>query len=212
MQNMKSTMSTLLGKDLDVTGMNPQQREHAFVHTYRESLKQCVPSSSSRPARAGHARIMNPQRDRAKYHLVYLTTHPLGIVMFMKISEGADRVQAKVRGAKRDTKQLAHSGTEMLFPSAELAELDATRASGVEVDHFWQNYLSGGDRLIDTAAFADILEQTDWFECDLQASLVRLVKAGKVVNRTADASRRYKLPLHYERGGGETLGWISVKV
>jgi three-Cys-motif partner protein len=208
MESMKATMITVIGKDLDVTGMNPQEREHAFVHTYRESLKQCVPASTSRPARAGHARVMNPERDRAKYHLVYLTTHPLGIVKFMEISEGTDRVQSQVRAEKRDKKQAGETGTGSLWSTAEFAELDATHAAGSEVDRFWRDYLRGGDRLINTAAFADILEEKDWFEGDLQASLVRLVKAGKVVNRSADAKRRYKRPLHHE-GAGETLGWVS---
>jgi hypothetical protein len=208
MESMKATMITVIGKDLDVTGMNPQEREHAFVHTYRESLKQCVPASTSRPARAGHARVMNPERDRAKYHLVYLTTHPLGIVKFMEISEGTDRVQSQVRAEKRDKKQAGETGTGSLWSTAEFAELDATHAAGSEVDRFWRDYLRGGDRMINTAAFADILEEKDWFEGDLQASLVRLVKAGKVVNRSADAKRRYKRPLHHE-GAGETLGWVS---
>lgn len=208
MPGMKPTMTNVLGAELDVADMNPHQREHAFVHTYRESLKQCVPASTSRPARAGHARIMNPERERAKYHLVYLTTHPLGIVKFMEISEGTDRVQSQVRAEKRDKKQTAETGTGSLWSSAELGELDATHAAGSVVDEFWRDYLKGGDRLINTAAFADILEKTDWFEGDLQASLVRLVRAGRVVNRSANAQRRHKRPLHYD-GAGETLGWIA---
>lgn len=209
MEGMKPTMANLLGKELDVTDMSPQAREHAFVHTYRESLKQCAPASNSRPARAAHARIMNPERDRAKYHLVYLTSHPLGVVKFMEISEVADRVQSQVRAEKREKKRAADSGMGSLFDTEEMAKLDATHAVASSVDEFWRNYFSGGDRVIDTAAFADILETTDWFEGDLQASLVRLVKAGKVVNRSANAERRYKRPLHHEREG-ETLGWITV--
>jgi len=209
MQGMKSTMANVLGKDLDVKDMTPLQREHAFVHTYRESLKQCMPVSNSRPARAAHARIMNPERDRAKYHLVYLTSHPLGVVKFMEISEGTDRMQSQVRAEIRDKKKTANTGMDSLFPAEEMAELDATHASASVVDEFWRQYLSSGDRLIDTSAFADILETTDWFEGDLQASLIRLVKAGKVVNRSANAARRHKRPLHYD-GPGETLGWTAI--
>lgn len=211
MEGMKPTMTKLLGKDLDVAGMTPQQREHAFVHTYRESLKQCVPASTARPARAGHVRIMNPERDRAKYHLVYLTTHPLGVVKFMEISEGTDRMQAQVRAEKRDRKQTVDTGMDMLFSAEEMGDLDVAHAAASEVDAFWCDYLKGGDRLINTAAFADILERTDWFEGDLQASLVRLIKRGKVVNRTGNAARRPKRPLHHERDG-ETIGWIATSV
>lgn len=209
MQGMKATMANVLGKDLEVTDMTPPQREHAFVHTYRESLKQCVPASNSRPARAAHARIMNPERDRAKYHLVYLTSHPLGVVKFMEIAEGADRVQSQVRAAKRDKKMRVNTGMNSLFSAEEMAELDVAHASVSDVDEFWRQYLSNGDRLIDTAAFADILETTDWFEGDLQASLVRLIRAGKVVNRSANAARRHKRPLHHQRAG-ETLSWVAI--
>ena len=206
MENMKETMTAVLGQKLDVTGMGPQEREHAFVHTYRESLKRCVPESATHPARAAHARILNPERDRTKYELVYVTTHPKGITTFMKISEAANRIQSQVRAVKRDRKMSGDQG--MLWPAGSMVDFQATHAAPEQVDEFWREYLADGDRCIDLAAFADILEQTDWFEGDLQASLVRLIKAGRVVNCTADTSRRYKLPLHYEDNGGETLSWI----
>lgn len=208
MEGMRETMATVLGEELDVTGLTPREREYAFVHTYRENLKRCVPASMSRPARAAHARVMNPERDRTKYHLVYLTSHPLGVVKFMEISAMADRIQAQVRAVKRDQKKAADNHMNELWSAGTMVDFDAGHASAAEVDAFWQRYLSAGDRLVNTTAFADILEETDWFEGDLQASLLRLVKGGKVVNHTVDASRRYKRPLHFE-GKGETLGWVS---
>lgn len=210
MESMREQMATVLGEDLDVTGLTPQGREYAFVHTYRKNLKQCLPPSTLRPARAAHARVMNPERDRTKYHLVYLTSHPKGVVEFMDISEKADRLQSKVRAVLRDQKKAARHHTDELWAPGTMVDFDAGHASAAEVDLYWQTVLSRGDRVVDMATFADILEETDWFEGDLQASLVRLVKAGKVVNRTADASRRRSRPLHYEDRGGETLGWIGA--
>ena len=209
MEGMRDTMSAVLGQQLDVAGMAPREREHAFVHTYRENLKRCMPESSNHPARAAHARIMNPERDRTKYELVYATTHPKGITTFMQISEAADRVQSQVRAVKRDKRKAADRGMDELWPAGSMVDFEATHADAAQVDAFWKSYLAGGERRIDLAAFADMMEQTDWFEGDLQASLVRLFKAGRVVNRTVDASRRYKRPLHYEDGDGETLAWIS---
>jgi three-Cys-motif partner protein len=205
MHGMKAAMTTLLGQELDVTDMTPHQREHAFVHTYRENLKGCVPASATYPARAAHVRVLNPERDRAKYHLVYVTSHPMGVVKFMEISEAADRVQSRVRAVKRDQRKAADKGMNELWPAGSMVDFEATHAEPSDVDAFWQRYLGRGERQIDTSAFASILEQTDWFEGDLQSSLVRLIKAGRVVNRTADASRRYKRPLHHEARGGETL-------
>jgi three-Cys-motif partner protein len=209
-EGMRPTMTTVVGEDLDVEGLAPQDREHAFVHAYRKNLKLCVPASKSRPARAAHARVMNPERDRTKYHMVYLTSHPKGVVEFMEISEKADKLQSKVRAVLRDQKQVASKGTDLLWAPGTMVDFDAGHASSAEVDTFWQKFLSGGDRHIDTTVFADILEETGWFIGDLQSSLVRLIKAGKVVNRTADANRRYKRPLHFDVGGGETLGWVGA--
>ncbi len=210
MEGMRERMATVLGGDLDVTGLTPRGREYAFVHTYRKNLKQSVPASTSRPARAAHARVMNPERDRTKYHLVYLTSHPKGVVKFMDISEKVHRLQSKVRAVLRDQKKAASHHNDELWAPGTMVDFAAGHASAAEADLYWQRFLSGGDRLIDMAAFADILEETDWFEGDLQASLVRLVKAGRVVNRTADAIRRRSRPLHYEERGGETLGWIGA--
>jgi three-Cys-motif partner protein len=209
MQFMKSAMATLIGEELDVTELPPRQRERTIVRAYRENLKRCVPATPAQPARAAHVRVMNPQRNRPKYHLVYVTSHPLGVVKFMQISEVADRVQSQVRAVKRDRKKAADKGMDELWPAGSMVDFEGTHPVGCEVDQFWRNYLSDGDHLIDTAAFADILEKTDWFEGDLQSSLVRLIKAGRVVNRSTDASRRYKRPLHFEEGAGERLGWVA---
>lgn len=210
MENMRERMATVLGEDLDVAGLTPQGREYAFVHTYRKNLKQCMSASTSRPARAAHARVMSPERDRTKYHLVYLTSHPKGVVEFMNISEKADRLQSKVRAVLRDQRKAASHHTDELWAPGTMVGFDSGHASAAEVDLYWQRFLSGGDRVVDMATFADILEETDCFEGGLQASLVRLVKAGKVVNRTADARRRRSRPLHYEERGGETLGWVGA--
>ncbi|MET3181707.1 UNVERIFIED_ORG: three-Cys-motif partner protein [Variovorax guangxiensis] len=209
MHGMKSAMTTLLGEELEVADLAPRQRERAIVRTYRENLKRCVPASTTHPARAAHARVMNPQRDRTKYHLVYVTSHPLGVVKFMQISEVADRIQSQVRAVKRDKKKAVDKGMDELWPVGSMVDFDATHAVPKDVDEFWQAYLADGDRLIDTPAFANILEKTDWFEGDLQSSLVRLIKAGRIVNRSADASRRYKRPLHFEADIGERLGWVA---
>lgn len=95
-----------------------------------------------------------------------------------------------------------------LFDSEGFLDSDAGHAGTVDVDHFWRIYLKEGPRTIDTRAFADILEETDWFESDLQASLLRLIEAGQVMNLSVDAKRRKKRPLHYE-WQGEELRWTG---
>ena len=45
----------------------------------------------------------------------------------------------------------------------------------------WRRYLAAGERRVGTAEFVDILEATNWLPGELQGSLVRLVKAGVVL-------------------------------
>jgi hypothetical protein len=88
-----------------------------------------------------------------------------------------------------------------MFAEDSGSESGEGRSSPGDVDAYWRNYLSGGERRIDKAAFADILEATDWFPGELQASLVRLVRSREVINLDADAFRRKSKPLHFEKAG-----------
>ncbi len=54
---------------------------------------------------------------------------------------------------------------------------------------------------MDTTAIADIVESTDWFPGELQASLVRWVKTDEAANLDADATKRRSKPLHFEKQG-----------
>ena len=91
-----------------------------------------------------------------------------------------------------------------MFATESAPDVGDGRSYPEEVDSFWRQYLAGGERRIATSEFADILETTNWLPGELQASLVRLVKAGIVKNLDADASRRRSKPLHYD-GAGERL-------
>jgi hypothetical protein len=209
MADWQPAMAELVGEQLDLAGCTPEQREKKILGAYRKNLKACVPATSNYPPRAAHARVMNPDRARPKYHLVYVTSHPKGVVEFMHISDSVDKIQTQVRAVKRDTKKARETGMDELWSAGELVDLNAGHVGPDQVDRFWQDYLAKGARQVDTAAFADILEQTDWFEGDLQASLVRLIKAGHVANKTVDAKRRFKRPLHFDAKGGERLEWVA---
>jgi hypothetical protein len=202
MPAFKAEMRQLLGRSVDVDGMSPNEREIVLLNAYREGLKGCVPAGrGDYRARSAYVGVMHPLHERTKYHLVYLTSHHTGVVEFMEVSEKVDIVQAQVRAATKFEKKERSSGTGDMFAEDANTEPGEGRSSPSDVDAYWCNYLSAGKRRIDTAAFADILESTDWFPGELQASLVRLVKAGAVVNLDADASRRRAKPLHFAKLG-----------
>ena len=202
MPALKAEMRQLLGRSVDVNGISPNEREIVLLNAYREGLKGCVPAGQSGfRARTAYVSVLHPSQERTKYHLVYLTSHHTGVVEFMEISEKVDIVQARVRAATKLEEKERSSGTGDLFAEDAGSESGEGRSSPNDVDAYWRDYLSGGERQIDKAAFADILEATDWFPGELQASLVRLVKAGVVVNLDAGTSKRRSRPLHIDKLG-----------
>jgi three-Cys-motif partner protein len=210
MSQFKNAMRRLLGKEVEVEDKTPEQRELALVGAYRETLKAVVPPGR-RPfnARTAYVTVLHPEKKRTKYHLVYLSCHPKGIVEFMNISQAVDIVQARVRLASQLAEQSAKSGTMDMFVDHAVAEVDGSRSTPEEVDRFWIDYLSKGERKVDQVAFADILESTNWLPRELQASLARLIERGAVVNLDAVGKRRTARPLHFE-GPGETLGLVAT--
>lgn len=75
------------------------------------------------------------------------------------------------------------------------------RSTPEEVDDYWRGYLVDGARRIDTAAFADILEETNWLPGELQRALVRLINAGQLENLDDGGKKRPAKPLHFEKDG-----------
>jgi three-Cys-motif partner protein len=210
MAKTEKAMTEWLGRRLDLSEAgSPQGREALILSAYRVQAKASMPAIPGYPARASHSRVLDPLKNRPKYHLVYLTSHPKGVVKFSEISQQVTKLQDQVRAAKREKTREHDTGTIDMFGPPESIPEPYAYLRPAEVDGFWRTYLAKGPRLIDLAAFADILEQTDWFEKDLQASLLRSMKAGWIVNRAAGATRRTSKPLHYEERGGEWLEWVT---
>lgn len=202
MTGWQEEMKQLLGRSVDLTDMNPPQREDALLTAYRESIKQCVPAGKAiyRP-RTAYVGVLHPLHDRTKYHLVYVSSHPLGIVKFMNASEKVEIVQARVRAAKQFDEQAKKSGTPDMFADAAETVSGEGRSTPAEVDDYWRRYLVDGVRRIDTAAFADILESTNWLPGELQASLIRLINASQLENLDDGGKKRPAKPLHFEKNG-----------
>ena len=202
MEAWQDEMIALLGEAINLDGLDPGSREGKILSIYRKNLKDCFPAASSLRfrARAAHVRVMDPTKARPKYHLVYLTSHPTGVVEFMEASEHVDLIQKKVRAQKQVSVRERRSGMADLFGLDSHVDATAGHASALDVDRFWIEYLEKGVKLIAISEFADILETTGWFPGDLQASLNRLITAKKVVNLDSN-SRRPKRPLHFEKRG-----------
>lgn len=191
----QARMFELLGQAIDLEGCEPEEREHRIVDAYRTSLKQCLPGTDKE--RSAYVRVLDPMRNRPKYHLVYLTSHPRGIIEFMTISESVDLVQKQVRAVKKSQQRAQQSGMDDMFGDDVVVNETEGRAEPDDVDRFWLDYLARGMKRVGESEFADLLERTNWFPGDLQASLVRLIAVGRVVNLDAP-KKRPKMPLHWK--------------
>lgn len=210
MQAWKETIAKVVGEPIQLAELSTEAREHKLLQTYRKNLKRnTVTWSPSRQPRSAHVRVMDPNKERPKYHLVYVTTHARGIIEFMQISEKVDLVQKQVRAIKKISRREAETRTKDMFGSPSLVDESTGRANAADVDAYWCSRLEAGPLVVDMAVFADILEEQDWFPGDLQDSLSRLIKSKKLANLTVDATRRPKRPLHFEEPEGEKLGLIQ---
>ncbi|HVB48354.1 MAG TPA: three-Cys-motif partner protein TcmP [Burkholderiales bacterium] len=198
MDEWRNEIKQLLGEAVDPAGMEPSERERRLVNTYRRNLMLKMPATVAFPARSAYVRVIDPSKDRPKYHLVYLTCHPRGVVEFMEISETVALIQKQVRASKRDEARARKSGMEDLFGAESLIDREEGHVGPDEVDRYWREYLAGGVKVLGEAEFASILERTNWFPGDLQSSLLRLMDAGLVQNLDA-ARRRPKKPLHWDK-------------
>jgi three-Cys-motif partner protein len=208
MDRYAADMEELLGQSMP-SEILEGNRELSILNTYRKNLKKQVPNKQSAyPVRSAYVRILDPHKERTKYHLVYVTTHPKGVIKFMETYEGADVLQGEVRAQIRDNKKLQKTGTVDLFADHEpFVDDSALKANEPLVDEFWLSYI-GVERSVDEAGFADILEETNWFPGELQASLSRLILHKKIQNLDAPKPRP-KRPLHFEAKGGERLRVLS---
>lgn len=197
MADWKAEIATLLGESVEVGNLHGAEREKFLVDTYRKNLKCELPATPKYPPRSAHVRVLDREKERPKYHLVYLTSHPRGIVELMEISQGLDQVQKQVRASTKQAARIRKTRQEELFDESETVDADAGRVEIAEVEKFWIRYLSNGEKRVGVEEFADLLEETDWFPEDFQRALLKLIEAGKVCNLDAKG-KRPKQPLHWK--------------
>jgi hypothetical protein len=142
--------------------------------------------------------ILDPVKERTKYHLVYLTHHPLGIVKFMSASEQMDIVQKQVRARTKQQRRTEASGQgEMDFIETDIVNLDDARDIET-VKQYWLDKLPTIPREFSIENLANMLEETNWFEKDLQQAFNELIDEGKAVNLDM-LSKRPKKPVHFDK-------------
>lgn len=198
-------MRSIFGIVPDGQDKSPEQREEYLLSLYRDNLKQVLPAGDGKP-RTACVKVLKPTRDRTLYHLVYLTRHPKGIVVFMEASEKLELVQKKAREqAKQDEREQRSKQLEM-FAAAEQVSHKKPEQIPEEVEEYWLNRLTSTPEEYGMDKLADILEETGWFVSDLQKAFGELARKGLVKNLDGTPKRRSKF-VYFEanHNAGERL-------
>lgn len=202
-------MRSIFGIVPDGQDKSPEQREAYLLTLYRDNLKQVLPAGDGQP-RTACVKVLKPTRDRTLYHLVYLTRHPKGIVVFMEASEKLDLVQKKTREqAKQDEREQRSKQIE-LFAVAEQVSDKKTEQNLAEVEKYWLNRLRSTPERYGMDKLADILEETGWFVSDLQKAFGELARKGLVKNLDGTPKRRSKF-VYFDanHNAGERLAKVT---
>ncbi len=200
MPGWKDEIASLLGEAVELGDLPGPEREKLLLNTYRKNLKRHMASDGKWWARSAYVRVLDREKERPKYHLVYLTSHPRGSIAFMEISEELDLVQKHIRASTKEHARAEKSGMNDMFGAAGYVNAEQGHANLIEVERYWLKYLSGGSKRVGEEEFANLLEGTDWFPGDFQRALGNLIAVGRV--RNLDAPRkRPKRPLHWKKEG-----------
>jgi hypothetical protein len=204
MANFRQQIQAILGEMTNedyrqISSLTGRKREQVVVRKYREQLKAAMGIEGSLRALSYHADVLNKDKDRTHYHMVYLTRHPKGIVEFAAASEKVDLFQRVLR---IQTKRDARSQT-VLFSAEEEADQRHGERQGLEiVKDYWLKQLTCMAIKYDEAKLANMLESTGWLIGDFQSAFSELLAEGKVENLDSVRRRRTR-PIHFK--GGERL-------
>ena len=195
-ESFQNDMKAIFGEVPGISGMEPKVRENHLINLYRSCLKS-IPASSEERLRTAYVSILDSVKERTKYHLVYLTRHPLGIIKFMAASEKMDKVQQRVRIRTKQQRRAESSRVDDLFTD-EIDGITTDSADIGTVKQYWLEKLSHTPRQFGNEELADMLEETNWFETNLQKAFNELIDEGKAVNLDSPG-KRPKIPVHFKQ-------------
>lgn len=201
-------MERIFGIVPDTVEMSPEEREKYLITLYRNNLKQVTPAGRERP-RTAYVKVLKPTEDRTLYHLVYLTGHPKGIIVFMEASDKLDLVQKKARALAKQDKRVEKSKQFELFSADEHITDERIDMDLSEVKAYWLDLLATTHKRFGIREFADMLEDTEWFPMDFQKAFGELEREGLVKNFNAEKKRRSKF-VHFDANHNE--GELLAKV
>ena len=107
-----------------------------------------------------------------------------------------DIVQKRVRAKTKQQRRIESTGQEELFTD----EIDSGTSDTVDIEvvkQYWLDKLPHIPKPFGYEDLANMLEDTNWFETNLQQAFNELIEEGKVVNLDAPRKRPRK-PVHFD--------------
>ncbi|ERU97060.1 TPA: three-Cys-motif partner protein TcmP [Pseudomonas aeruginosa] len=185
----------LLGKTITFTGdESSSERQQIIVSRYREAI------NAEYSGRTAFVPVERPGKERILYFLIYLTRHPLGVMVFKEAAEEMLNVQRVTQFETKLRRQMEDTGTLDLFGA------DACCSMFTESLHPQDNRFSAKEYLLeklsdkkplllDYEQWASFLEESDLYPSDFQLALKDLLKDGRVKNLDVEnINRRTKKP------------------
>jgi len=200
LDDLREQVSQLLG-DIDekwianLQSMEPKEREEEVVRRYRAQLVTTMGGTGANKPRSFHATVLNKDKNKTIYHMVYLTRHPKGIIEFSRISEKADILQRRIK-QERQEQGRAQMG---LLPIEDSDLRDQFAADIEDVKQFWLDHLSNEPKPYTEVDLADWLEETGWLESDFQQAFNELKSGRQVENIDDTSNRRNKWFVHFSK-------------
>jgi three-Cys-motif partner protein len=200
LDDLREQVSQLLG-DIDenwlenLRSMEPKNREEEVVRRYRDQLVSTMGGTRVNKPRSFPATILNKDKNKTIYHMVYLTRHPKGIIEFSRISEKVDILQRRVKQERQEQGNVQIS----LLPIEDSDLRDQFAADIEDVKRFWMSHLAGKATSYNEAKLADWLEETGWLESDFQNAFKELLDEKKVENLGDTSKRRRSRFVHFDK-------------
>jgi hypothetical protein len=129
----------------------------------------------------------------------------------MDASDKLDLVQRQVRARTKQERSEEKTGQWNLFAAEVMVPESDGRVDLEAVKNYWLKNLDAQPRCLGIVELADMLEETGWFESDLQKAFGELLSEGKVENLDSGPKRRSRF-VHFDenRNKGERLRKLST--
>jgi len=204
-KSFRDDMQAIFGDVPNTNGLSSHDKEEYLINLYKKRIKEISPPGGKKP-RAVTVPVLYPLRDRTLYHLVYLTRHATGIAVFMEESEKLELIQRRVRAQAKQNKRESKTHQLELFSAADSVP-NVRQADLTDVKQYWLKNLLTTPRFFGIEELASMLEETGWFESDLQAAFGELQRDGKASNFDDKNQRRRKKFVHFQenKNQGERL-------